>query len=110
METVTRALRIATGSVLDEVLRQGAREMLQRAIEREVAEYVAAHAAERDPGTGRRLVVRNGHLPARKVLTGLGPIEVRQPRVDDRRVDPVSGNRFRFTSKILPPYLRKAKS
>src|SRR5215213_1181804 len=109
METVTRALRIATGSVLDEVLRQGAREMLQRAIEREVAEYVEAHAAERDPGTGRRLVVRNGHLPARKVLTGLGPIEVRQPRVDDRRVD-ADGNRFRFTSKILPPYLRRAKS
>ena len=81
METVTQTLRIATaaGPVLDDLLRQGAREMLQRAIEREVAEYVAAHAAERDPGTGRRLVVRNGHLPARKVLTGLGPIEVRQP-------------------------------
>jgi putative transposase len=110
METVTRTLRMATGSVLDEVLRQGAREMLQRAIEREVAEYVAAHAGERDPGTGRRLVVRNGHLPPREVLTGLGPIEVRQPRVNDRRVDAVSGNRFRFTSKILPPYLRRAKS
>ena len=113
METVTQALRIATatGPVLDELLRQGAREMLQRAIEREVAEYVGAHADERDPHTGRRLVVRNGHLPARKVLTGLGPIEVRQPRVDDRRVDAATGNRrFRFTSKILPPYLRRAKS
>jgi putative transposase len=111
METVTQTLRMATatGSVLDYVLREGAREMLQAAIEREVAEYVEAHAGERDPATGRRLVVRNGHLPARKVLTGLGPIEVRQPRVNDRRVD-AEGNRFRFTSKILPPYLRKAKS
>ena len=111
METVTQALRIATATagVLDELLRRGAREMLQRAIEREVAEYVDANAGERDPATGRRLVVRNGHLPARKVLTGLGPIEVRQPRVNDRRVD-AEGNRFRFTSKVLPPYLRRAKS
>ena len=111
METVTQAVRIAnaTATVLDDVLRAGARAMLQQAIEREVAEYVAAHAGERDPETGRRLVVRNGHLPARKVLTGLGPIEVRQPRVNDRRVDE-AGHRFRFTSKILPPYLRRARS
>jgi putative transposase len=113
METLTLSSRIATAtvSVLDEVLRDGARAMLQQAIEREVEQYVAAHAVERDPATGRRLVVRNGHLPARKVLTGLGPIEVRQPRVDDRRVDPASGKRaFRFTSKVLPPYLRRAKA
>jgi putative transposase len=113
METLTLSSRIATaaGSVLDEILRDGARAMLQQAIEREVAEYVAAHAAERDPATGRRLVVRNGHLPAREVLTGLGPMEVRQPRVDDRRVDPATGKRvFRFTPKVLPPYLRRAKA
>ena len=112
METVTQTPRMATATcpVLDDLLREGARAMLQRAIEREVAEYVDAHAHQRDPATGRRLVVRNGHLPARKVLTGLGPIEVRQPRVNDRRVDPVSGERFRFTSKVLPPYLRRAKS
>ena len=111
METVTQALRIATatGAVLDDVLREGARAMLQNAIEREVAQYVEAHERCLDD-RGRRLVVRNGHLPARKVLTGLGPIEVRQPRVDDRRVDPASGERFRFTPKILPPYLRRAKS
>ena len=111
MESTTKGPRLATATagVLDEVLREGARAMLQRAIEREVAEYVAAHADERDPATGRRLVVRNGHLPARRVLTGLGPIEVRQPRVDDRRVD-AEGNRFRFTPKVLPPYLRRAKS
>jgi putative transposase len=112
VETVTQALRMATAAapVLDDVLREGARTMLQRAIEREVAEYVEAHRQCLDDG-GHRLVVRNGHLPARKVLTGLGPIEVRQPRVNDRRVDPVSGERrFRFTSRILPPYLRRAKS
>jgi transposase-like protein len=111
METVTGALAVATaaGSALDGVLREGARAMLQRAIEREVAEYVEAHRTCLD-GRGHRLVVRNGHLPARKVLTGLGPIEVRQPRVNDRRVDPASGERFRFTSKILPPYLRRAES
>jgi putative transposase len=111
METVTQALRIATatGAVLDEVLREGARAMLQRAIEREVAEYVEAHRAHLDD-RGHRLVVRNGHLPARKVLTGLGPIEVRQPRVNDRRVDTQGSRCFRFTSKILPPYLRRAKS
>ena len=111
VETVTQALRMATAAapVLDQLLREGARSMLQHAIEREVAEYLGAHAHERDPHTGRRLVVRNGHLPARKVLTGLGPIEVRQPRVNDRRVDE-AGNRFRFTSKVLPPYLRRAKS
>jgi len=112
METVTRgpAIATATAPVLDDLLREGARAMLQSAIEREVAEYVAAHADQRDPATGRRLVVRNGHLPSRKVLTGLGPIEVRQPRVDDRRLNPATGERFRFTPKVLPPYLRRARA
>jgi transposase-like protein len=111
METVTQAVRLATATaaVLEDVLREGARAMLQRAIEQEVAQYVEAHRQCLDGG-GRRLVVRNGHLPARKVLTGLGPIEVRQPRVNDRRVDAASGERFRFTSRILPPYLRRAES
>src|SRR6476646_2994064 len=111
METVTQALRIATatGVVLDDVLREGARAMLQHAIEREVAQYVQAHAQCLDD-RGHRLVVRNGHLPARKVLSGLGPIEVRQPRGNDRRVDEATGNRFRFTPKVLPPYLRRAQS
>ena len=111
METVTQALRMATAAapVLDDVLREGARAMLQRAIEQEVAQYVEAHRACLDE-RGHRLVVRNGHLPARKVLTGLGSIEVRQPRVNDRRVDPASGERFHFTPKVLPPYLRRAQS
>jgi transposase-like protein len=55
------------------------------------------------------MVVRNGHMPLRSILTGLGPVEVKRPRVDDRRVDE-AGLRFRFTSKILPPYLRRTKT
>jgi transposase-like protein len=104
-------LRLATEpvvrSTIEEVARAGARLALQKAIEDEVAEYVEAHASHRD-GAGRRLVVRNGHKPERTILTGVGPLTVRQPRVDDRRVDE-DGVRFQFTSKILPPYLRKTK-
>ena len=81
--------------------------MLQQAIEREVAAYVEQHAAEKD-ADGHRLVVRNGSHPTRVIQTGCGSIEVRQPRVNDKRVDE-NGERHRFTSKILPPYLRKTK-
>lgn len=83
--------------------------MLQEAIEREVEQYIAAHAHERDAATGRRLVVRNGRHPARAIQSPLGPMQVIQPRVNDKRVDE-QGTRFRFTSKILPPYLRKTRS
>jgi transposase-like protein len=82
--------------------------MLARAIENEVAEYLGQHADQCDE-TGRRLVVRNGHLPARDIQTGVGLVEVRQPRVRDKRCDEL-GERFRFTSRILPPYLRRTKS
>lgn len=95
-------------STLDEVLREGARKLLQQAIEDEVAAHIEAHASIRD-GSGRRLVVRNGHAPTRSIQSGLGPIEVDRPRVDDRRVD-AEGNRLRFESKLLPPYLRRSKS
>lgn len=78
------------------------------AIENEVAEYIARHAHLRD-GEGRRLVVRNGHLPARTIQTGIGDMAVRQPRVNDKRIDS-SGRRVRFSSSILPPYLRRTKS
>jgi transposase-like protein len=98
----------ATKDVLTEILRGGAREMLGNAIEAEVADYLAAHAHQRD-ADGHRLVVRNGHAPERELQTGLGAIPVKQPRVNDKRVDD-DGNRLRFTSKILPPYLRKTKS
>ena len=92
--------------VLTGILRRGARKLLADAIETEVTEWIAAHATLRD-AAGRRQVVRNGHLPARNITTGLGPVEVRQPRVRDRRP---GADVERFSSKILPPYLRKAKS
>jgi transposase-like protein len=105
-------LRLATApvvqSTLEEIARRGALQALQKAIEDEVAEYIHVHRDQLDQA-GHRLVVRNGHKPPRKILSGLGPIEVKQPRVDDRRVDE-NGVRFRFTSKILPPYLRKTQS
>jgi putative transposase len=105
-------LRLATEPVvcdaLEQIARRGARLALQKAIEDEVAEYLEAHREVLD-ASGRRMVVRNGHKPPRTILSALGPIEVNQPRVDDRRVDE-NGVRFRFTSKILPPYLRKTKS
>jgi len=94
--------------VLTEVLRHGARRMLAEAIENEVDEYIQAHGHQRG-AAGRRLVVRNGHMPARAIQTGVGPIEVARPRVNDKRVD-ADGNRLRFTSKILPPYLRRTKA
>ena len=106
------ALRLATEPVvcltLEQIAREGARKALQKAIEDEVAQYVEAHKHHVDE-SNHRLVVRNGHKPPRTVLSGVGPIEVKQPRVDDRRVDE-NGVRFRFTSKILPRYLRKTKA
>ena len=92
---------------LDELVREGARRMLAAALEAEVDDYLAAHAGERDEG-GRRLVVRNGHARQRTVTTAAGAVAVRAPRVDDRRVDPVTGGRVRFRSVILPPWCRKS--
>ncbi len=94
--------------MLSEILSDGAREMLGNAIEAEVADCIAAHAQERDTD-GHRLVVRNNHAADRELQTGLGAISVKQPRVNDKRVDD-DGNRFRFTSNILPPYLRTTRS
>lgn len=92
--------------VLTEILRQGAREMLAKAIQAEVADWIAdrAHLTDAD---GRRQVVRNGSHPQREILTGLGPITVQQPRVLDRRSP---DRRETFTPSVLPPYLRRAKS
>jgi len=93
-------------SCLDEILRDGAREMLGKAIEDEVAVFVGAreHLVDR---SGHRLVVRNGHLPERTIQTPMGEIPVKQPRVRDRRD---AADREGFQSSILPPYLRKTKS
>ena len=82
--------------------------MLAKAIQSKVAAYVDEHANELDEN-GHRLVTRNGHQKSRKIASGVGMIDVQQPRVNDRRVDD-NGDRFRFTSKILPPYLRRTKS
>jgi len=108
--TVAETQNGSTGSrdVLTEILRQGARDMLAKAIENEVAEYTDRHAHVRDE-QGHRLVVRNGYLPARTIQTGLGDVPVRQPRVRDGRRDE-HGRRMRFTSRILPPYLRRTRS
>jgi putative transposase len=92
---------------LDQLAREGARRMLAAALEAEVDDYLAAHAAERDEG-GRRLVVRNGRARRREVLTAAGAIPVRAPRVDDRRVDPATGQRVRFRSVVLPPWCRRS--
>jgi putative transposase len=92
--------------VLTEVLRQGAEQLLAQAIQAEVAAYLEARLELRDQA-GHRQVVRNGYLPERTIITGVGAVEIKQPRVSDRR--PVE-EREKFTSAILPPYLRKTKS
>ena len=92
--------------LLTEVLRKGARDLLAQAVEQEVHEWLADRANLTDE-RGRQRVVRNGHLPERTILTGIGPVEVCQPRVRDRRPQ---DEREEFSSKILPPYLRKTKS
>ena len=108
MDSNAFQLQLATVPAIDDILRDGARRALQAAIEREVEEYIGRNSQHLDEH-GHRLVVRNGHHPARKIQSGNGPIEVQQPRVNDKRVDE-QGNRFHFTSKILPPYLRKTKA
>jgi hypothetical protein len=95
------------GAGLDEIVREGARRMLAAALEVEVEAYLAAHAHERDE-TGRRLVVRNGHARPGPVTTAAGAVEVRAPRIDDRRVDEESGQRCGFRSGILPPWCRRS--
>ena len=95
-----------SSSLIDEIVREGARRMLAEALQAEVDAYIAAHAAERDQD-GRRLVVRNGHHQPREVLTSAGAVEVTVPRVNDKRTDPDTGERKRFSSAILPPWARK---
>ena len=100
--------RISIEDPLTEVLRFGARRLLAEAVEAEVSAFIAEHADLVDEA-GRRRVVRHGHLPEREVQTGIGAIAVRRPRVRDRHPED-DGGRIRFTSAILPPYLRRAKS
>jgi putative transposase len=93
-------------SLLDEIAREGARRMLVAALESEVATYLEAHSDEHDE-EGHALVVRNGKGRTRKITLGAGTIPVSAPRVNDRRINAV-GERSRFTSRILPPYMRRS--
>jgi len=92
--------------VLTSILRDGAQRLLTQAIEAEVAEWIDSHQHIQDRN-GHRQVVRNGHLPQRTIMTGVGAVEMQQPRVLDRRP---AEQAEPFSSKILPPYLRKTKS
>jgi transposase-like protein len=92
---------------LTEILRNGARALLAHAVEAEVAGFLDGHA-DKLTADGRARLVRHGHLPEREIVTGIGPVTVRCPRVRDRAVD--GGERIRFSSAILPPYARRSKS
>ncbi len=91
---------------LDEIARRGARRMLAEALEAEVQAYIEAARDERDQ-RGHALVVRNGYAREREILLGAGAVEVRAPRVNDKRMDE-DGKRKRFKSVILPPYMRRS--
>jgi len=94
-------------SLLDEIVRDGARQMLAAALKAEVAAYIDAHAHDVDKN-GHRLVVRNGCHQPREVRTAAGAVAVRAPRVNDKRVDADTGVRQRFSSAILPAWARKS--
>ena len=94
---------------LSEVLRDGARALLTQAVEAEVSEFLSATADLKTDGVCRR-IVRHGHLPERQIMTGIGPVAVRQPRVRDREAGADDPARIRFTPAILPPYARRSKS
>lgn len=94
----------AESDPLSSLLREGARALLHEAVEAELAAYLAGHAGERD-ASGRRCLVRNGYLPARTLLTGLGEVPIRVPKTRDR-----GGRGRHFTSRLLPPYIKRTAS
>ena len=100
-----KASEDATGFVrsLEDVLRDGARGLIHKSIEIELEQLLADYQNVRTLG-GQRAVVRNGYLPTREVLTSVGPIEVRVPKIRDR-----SGNGVKFNSALVPPYVRRSK-
>ena len=93
----------AKNNLLEEIIREGARKVLQAAIEHEVGAYIDMFKDLKDT-EGKRLVVRHGFLPERSLLTGIGPLLLKQPRVRDKRED------TSFTSAILPRYMRRVPS
>jgi transposase-like protein len=96
-----------TDDPLTEILRAGARQLLAQAVEAEVAAMLAEHE-HLTTEDGRRRLVRHGHGPEREILTGIGPVAVRRPKVRDRGPD--GGGRIRFTSAILPRFARRTRS
>ena len=96
-------IALPVADALTEVLRRGASTLLQQAVEAEVAAYVAQYLELKDEQRRQR-VVRHGYLPERRVQTGIGAVPVRVPRVRDR------GGELKFSSSILPPYLRRTRS
>jgi transposase-like protein len=93
---------LGMGLTLDELVRRGARQVIQQAIEAELAELLSS-CTNVTMLTGKQAVVRNGYLPEREVLTAAGPIAVKVPKVRDR-----SGSGIKFNSNIVPPYIRKS--
>jgi putative transposase len=109
-DTVIKLIQPGTfNDQLTDVLRNGARALLAQAVEAEVADFLGTHA-DLKTEDGRRRVVRHGHLPEREVMTGIGPVAVRQPRVRDREAAADDPERVHFTPAILPPYARRSKS
>ena len=95
---------VATDDPLHDLIRQGARDLIARAVESELQCLLSQHAGVLTP-EGCQAVVRNGHLPKRTIQTGVGDVEVQVPKVRDR-----SGSGIRFNSQLLPPYLKRAQS
>ena len=93
----------SAGSVLDGLVREGARQMLLTALEAEVEAFISRHKSLHTKD-GKQAVVRNGHLPERSIVTGVGPLPIKKPRVRDKR------KKLQFTSSILPPFMRRVPS
>ena len=100
-ERATEQLEL--GLTLEDLIRRGAQDLIQKAIEVEVQELLASFDNVRLLG-GRQAVVRNGYLPERDILTPIGQVPVRVPKVRDR-----SGNGVKFNSALVPPYVRRSK-
>lgn len=98
----------STWSVLEQVAREGARKMLQLALENEVEEFIQKHSNLKDEN-GKKIVTKNGYMPQRDIVTGMGSLTLTQPRIDDRNLKEYCSNE-RFTSNILPRYLRRISS
>ena len=109
-DSVTKLIQPGTfDDQITDVLRNGAHTLLAQAIEAEVADFLGRYA-DLKTSQGHRRIVRHGHLPEREVMTGIGPVAVRQPRVREREAAAADPGRIRFTPAILPPYVRGSKS